>query len=499
MSKGYPLQQSAPAVAGWRPHVAALGAAAFAGLAVAVIATTFGERSVYYLATAALACAAALIMLTREEPLRFVSLAMIAGLPLASALVPPGRFGLTVFDAVMLMLLIGVLWQRWAAAEKTLPLFPTRSLLLAWVLYLPCVALSQFPSESLIATASICGAYTFFWLMLAEQRRRDGFERLALLFAAVLVVTALGTFVDYAFRTNLSLRTGNLNRLTYLGFTQIYRPGGFFQDPQAAGAFIAILVTFLLVLTLRGRFRAPRAGAIVWLAIFMGLAALALTISRAAIIACLGVSALALFAFNAWSAHIKVAISGLLVITVLFAAQTSRDFWLDQLPRSFRERLLQTDEEYQDRLKVWFDTWEMFAKHPVTGIGPSSFRPYLLATRPGVVNYYGIGSATGAGYVPDQPESGYLKILYEGGLLGSLAALLLVGDALRRALAVIGARSANSDARTECIAALAGLITLGVTFVTLFNVSEPRLSAVFAFLLAVIWHRSLERRPGGGA
>jgi len=394
----------------------------------------------------------------------------------------------------MVALMIGALWQRFTAGAEKMPLFPTNSLWLAWLLFLPCIALTQFPLMSLIAAASIGGLYTFFLLALAEQRRPDGFERLVVLLAAVLVVMALGTFVDYVFRMNLSLREGNLNRLTYLGFTQIYRPGGFFTDPQSAGAFMATLVTFLVVLTLRGRFRAARANAIVWLAIVAGLAALALTISRGAIAACLGVSALALFMFNTWSAHIKAAMAGVLVIVVLLAAQSSPDVLLDQLPTSLRARFLQSREEALQRLTVWFDTWDMFAKHPVTGIGPSSFRSYLLATRPGVVNYYGIATTSGGAYVPDQPESGYLKILYEGGVLGSLAALLLVGDALRRAIVVIGARSRDPAARTDCIAALAGLLTLGVTFVTLFNVSEPRVGALLAFLLAVIWHRSLERR-----
>jgi O-antigen ligase len=465
---------------------------------VAVIATDFGERSIYYLATAALAGAVAFVMWTRKEPLRLVFLIVIAGFPLASALIPPGRFGLSVFDAVMFALMIGVVWQRFAAgAEKTVPLFPTHSWWLAWLLFLPCVALSQFPLMSLIATAAICGMYAFFLLALAEQRRPGGFERLVALLAAVLVVMAVGTFIDYAFRMNLSLREGNLNRLTYLGFTQIYRPGGFFLDPQAAGAFMATLVTFLLVLTLRGRFHAARGSAIVWLAILAGLAALALTISRGAIIACLGVSALALFAFNTWNMPTKLIVATAFAIVAVLASQTSPDVWLDQLPQTFRDRFLQSGVEAQERMKIWFDTWDMFAKHPLTGIGPSSFRPYLLATRPGVVNYYGIGTGAGVTYVPDQPESGYLKILYEGGVLGSLAALLLIADGLRRALAVIGARATNPLARTDCIAALAGLLTLSVTFVTLFNVSEPRLGALFAFLLAVIWHRSLERRASG--
>src|SRR5258706_4619415 len=128
----------------------------------------------------------------------------------------------------------------------------------------------------------------------------------------------------------------------------------------------------------------------------------------------------------------------------------------------------------------------MFADHPLTGIGPGSFRAYLIETQPTVLDHYGYGAETGIAYIPDQPESGYLKILYEGGIAGSIAGLILAGDALRRAISVITGNHADSDARTEGIAALAGLITFAVTFVTLFTVSDARIAAIFAFLLAVI-------------
>jgi O-antigen ligase len=134
----------------------------------------------------------------------------------------------------------------------------------------------------------------------------------------------------------------------------------------------------------------------------------------------------------------------------------------------------------------------MFADHPLTGIGMGSFRTYLLETRPGVVNYYGIGQATGAMYVPDQPENGYLKILYEGGIVGSIAVLIFVGASVRRALQLIWRSDRDSHARTETIAALAGMTTFAITFVTLFTWTDARMSALFTILISVVWWRSIE-------
>jgi O-antigen ligase len=467
--------------------------AAVAGIATAWGGNMFGDRAVYYVAIFGSIGAGTLVAATRNEPLRFVFLALIAALPIAGALVPPGRLSLTVFDVVMLFLTITLVARRLASSAPNRPvLLPTRSLVIAWALCVPCVVLSQFPALSLAACVLMFATYAFFLLCLAELRRERGFERLVILLSVVAIVMAVGVLIDYLWHVNLSLRRANMNQVTYLGGIEVYRAGGFFQDPQACGAFFAVLITFLLVLAVRGRFAGARLRAIVWLAIGAGFAALALTLSRSAILSCLLISAIALFAFNAWSWHLKAAIAATVIVAATVISQTSFDAWLGLLPDTARNRLLQLPEEIDNRLTIWLDTWDMFANHPVTGIGPGSFQSYLIHTRPGVTDYYGVGAAAGGiEYIPDQPESGYLKIFYEGGIVGSAAALLLAGDAVRRALK--GAASASADARTECIAALAGLLTFAVTFVTLFTVGDQRVGAVLAFLLAVIWSRSLPR------
>jgi O-antigen ligase len=211
-------------------------------------------------------------------------------------------------------------------------------------------------------------------------------------------------------------------------------------------------------------------------------------------LACLSVSGLALFAFNRWNAAAKLVAAGGMALLAMLAALTPAETWLNVLPAAVAERFLQSRAEFDDRLFIWSDTWDTFADHPLAGIGLGSFQSYLAKTRPGVFNYYGIGEAAGVEYIPDQPESGYLKILYEGGIIGSLAALLVAGDALRRAVTVVVAGDhTDPDARTEAIAALAALTTFAVTFVTLFTVSDGRIAGILAFFLAVIWHRSLQR------
>ena len=470
-----------------------LAVAALAGMATAIAGNLAGYRAFYYVALFSFIVVAGAVTVTRREPLRFAFLALIVAFPIASALVPPGRLGLTVFDLVMLVLTVGLVGKRIASPEAGERFFPTPSLWAAWLTSVPCVVFSRDPGLSVQLYVLLFAGYGFFLYALRELRRKGGLERLSLLFSIVLLCMTAGLFVDHFLHINLSLRGSNLNQLTYSSGLEIYRAGGFFQDPQKGGAFNACLITFLLILAVRGRFRAMKLRFLIWIAIAAGLVSLATTISRAAIASCLLVSAAAVFVLNRWSAAFKLLIAAGLVLALLGIALTPAETWLSALPATVAERFRTTGAELDNRVKIWFDTWEMFAHHPLTGIGPATFQGYLMATRPTVFDYYGIGAGKGVVYVPDNPESGYFKILYEGGIAGSLAALLLVGDALRRALAVAAARSADPDARSEALAALAGLFTLGLTFVTLTTLSDQRMLALLALFLAVIWHRSLPR------
>jgi O-antigen ligase len=475
---------------------AALAAMALlAGMAVAVIGNMVGYRAIYYVAVLVLFSIGGLVTLTRREPLRFAFLASIVCFPVAAAVIPPERLGLTVFHAGMVALAIGLIGKKLSGSGTAFEsIFPAKSLLVAFLFMIPCIVSSQYPLWSLqVFIFENLVVYIFLLFALEELKQDKGFERLVLVTSVVLIFMAVGLYLDHFLQMNLSLRGSNPNQLTFSeDGLEIYRAGGFFQDPQIAGAYLAPMITFLLLLAVRGRFRKMQMRYLVWAAVVIALGALVTTISRSAILACVAVSAITLLAFNSWNAAVKLVIFGsalVLAMTMMFMpAQT----WQGVAPPVIAARFVNLHEDWEIRRKIWFDTWDMFADHPLTGIGPGSFRPYLIETRPTVVDHYGLGAATGTTYIPDQPESGYLKIFYEGGILGSIAALLVAGDTLRRAITLMISKKANSDARTEAIAAVAGLITFAATFVTLYTLSDPRLAAISSFLIAVILHRSLQ-------
>lgn len=478
-------------------HVLAL--AACAGVFAGVAGTAAGPRAVYYCAILGAVAIGGFVAVTRREPARFAFLALVAALPLSDALIPPARLGIRLFDAVMLALAMVLIARRLTAPPRDRhPLFPSPSLGGAWLLFATCVAFSLYPIDSAKALlVDVAVYYAFFLYALEELRRPGGFERLTAIWAAVTIVLALGLFIDHFFRINLGLRGSNLNQLSYIMGREIWRAGGFFQDPQKAGAFLASMVAFLLMLAVRGRFVGLRMRLLVWAAVATGMVALFTTIARGAIVACIAVSLLALGAFNRWSAGIKLLTAAALAAALLVAAVVPVDAWLDLMPRSVAARFAQMADELNIRITIWFDTWDMFARHPLTGVGPGAFQSYLLETRPGMTGYYGIGVAEGVRYVPEQPENGYLTILYEGGLVGSVATLLVAGDALRRLFTVLARGAGNADARSEAIATLAGLVSFGVTFTTLFTPGDPRIAALLMFLLAIAWRHTLRTGEPG--
>src|SRR6185436_12354564 len=369
------------------------GIGVLAGIATAVIGNMAGLRAIYYVFVLLLFTIGGLVTLTRREPLRFAFLALLVCLPIAAAQIPPGRLELTLFHAAMVVLTIGMIGKKLSGSTTAFePLFPTKALSLAALLIIPCIVFSQYPVWSAqVFTFENLTIYVFLLFVLEELKRERGFERLVLVLSIVLIVMAIGLYIDHFLHINLSLRGSNLNQLTFSASRMpIYRAGGFFQDPQKAGAYLGCMITFLLLLSVRGRFRGMPMRYCVWGAIALSSGALLTTISRSALLASVAVSTMALFLFNKWNAAVKVVILAGVMVFAVSIAVTPKEVWVNILPTAVASRLVNLNEDFDTRRKIWFDTWYMFADHPLTGIGFGSFRRYLIETQPTVLDHYGL-------------------------------------------------------------------------------------------------------------
>ena len=473
--------------------------AVFSGLVVAFVGNAVGIFSLIYLGALILVISALSLLLAAKNPVhRVTSMALIA-LPIIGYSVPPRRFAVSLLEVILFVLLILILWKRlWRTKgghQDELVLFPARSLIWVQVLLLPSVIFSMYPLVSVGNFVLNFCLYLLFIAFVNECLRAPDNDHLLRMLIYGTIVLGVGVALDRATGVNLALEVANSNQLSIADGTIVTRARGFFGDPQKAAQFMACAGCFLTVLLVRRRFaRQPRLRWLAIMAVLISLVALVLTGSRGALLAMgFGLSA-GFLLFNPWSLPVKL-MTGLLVgVVATVALQLPLGVYQAVVPRSVAARFAYVDQSAQERVKIWFDTWRMFADQPLQGIGLGSFRSYMAESSSVTRNFYGIGSRSGGDvYIPNQPESGYFKILYEGGLLGSLAALILLGATLARFFVVLHSRTLSADKKSEAIAAMTSLTVFAITFVTLFTISERRIVVLLALMMAFIWAPSLSR------
>lgn len=479
-------------------YVAFMSFAVFLGLAVAILGNMLGIHVLYYLIALAAIVGGSIVVFLHPNPERLLFLLTVIGLPLVATMLPPRRFGISLFDAMMLVSLVIVLTRHWANPHiaQSSPFFVSWHFLLAYSGLFILIALSHFKLHSLWVWVETLAIFVFFRSAVSYLNEKDGFERLVRWLSVAVIILFIGVLIDRFAHINLTLGGGNPNQYLLLKGELIRRAGGFFQDPQKSAQFFGCVAAFLFPLLIRQRFPG-QLSKLAGIAFLISLAGILLSGSRMALIAVLVVIPLSMTFLSRSSGVIRFLILfGTMTAALTVASMVPLDSWAALLPSQITARFETLGESLEFRMHIWFDTWKMFADQPLWGIGPGSFRDYLRTTNPTSLGFYGLGALTGEEYIPDQPENGYLKILYEGGIIGSFCALILVWAALRKGISQALSSSSGEAAQTEALAALAGLAVFGITFLTLFTPSDEKNVVVLCLLFAVLWQGNKQTKSG---
>lgn len=255
----------------------------------------------------------------------------------------------------------------------------------------------------------------------------------------------------------------------YAGTALIRQGSGLFQDPQKAGQFIAVLMTYFVILLAQDIIRIRLTRHLLWAAVIVSFPALLMTVSRLAIVSGLLASLIGYIVFNRTSlaGRAILAMSAVLCIVIYFGFG-QLELVKSMLPDELQKRFNVAGQSRYGRMQIWENSWPIFLEHPWTGIGPGTYQEYQMVLEPQLRQYQKKG-----GFVPDQPENGYLKILYEGGTIGTASFLLLLGSFLLRAARVLSGRYPREfKARTWAV--LGGGVVFLSTFTTIFTMSDPR-------------------------
>ena len=476
-----PMSQTATAIK-YAPYGALVMFVVIVASAILIMMVSFAAvKALYVIPAVSTALAIGTFGLTRKDPVLYFVACTIFLLPIVGLGVPPRAFEISVFNvfssfAAFGMLLRASSYLRHADFKESL------FILLAALLLLPSVLKSVDHRHAAITVLGICCVYPVLVGFLSFIRQSDGgYQRLNRWIAVALILVAASIVFERITKINLSFTSLNHNAM---GENGIYRAGGFFQDPQKAAQFASCFGIYFFVLLLRGAIKDDFVKKLAMLAFFSAFMIHVATVSRAAMLsfAFTGLVAVALVSGRSFAVRMAAAaVAVLVVVAFLFFSKEI----IDLLPTSIGARLKHLGEGSAVRLQIWAESWRIFRKAPWFGIGPGDYQENLMQDNPLLRMSHMAG-----GYVPDQPESGYLKILYEVGIYGVVIALAVFA---RFAIGIRRCIVRGGSARDAGFAVAFTLIVFAMSFTTLFTVSDPRNLLILVILGAIIL--AFERAP----
>jgi len=420
-------------------------------------------------------------LLVKRRPTWILFSILLGAFPILGIIMPPVRLQLSVFHAVALILLLLCLRASRDECPKT---FFSRDLVYFWgplLLLLPSILLAINVQHSGIEWLEMWGYYAVVIVGLGYfsdvRRVNNAHALLSVSLAVISISVLLHKLVGVRFDWLYAERS-----LVSAGSTLVKQGSGLFQDPQKAAQVIAMLTAYLTVVWKRKAVPKGAVRLMVGVSILLAIPALFLTLSRIAIAAGVFFSVVGLFLLSrqappTWTI-VRVAVIGVLVIVGLTLGAGGL---VSLLPSELQGRFSTVDVSAIGRWQIWTDTFNIFLSHPLFGIGPGNYKEYFIQAN-SVATDLRTGLPTG--YVPDQPESGYLKILYEVGAIGTLAVLWFVWAAGRQIASNL--RSPMPDVRSRAWGVVVAMGVFLVTFVTLFTVSDARSAILPIFFLTMM-------------
>ncbi len=239
----------------------------------------------------------------------------------------------------------------------------------------------------------------------------------------------------------------------------------FFQDPQKYAQFLSMCILMMF----SGKY-IKKSYSTFWILLIAitGFVAILFTGGRAA----LGGFTAGLFLILLFS-DLKIKwVFILIAIPVIFLVVEYQEY----IPLLNRASV---DESFDFRIQIWKEAWQTFLDHPIFGIGIGNYANYVSQHYPhqfwmndNDITYY------------DHPESGYLKVLVEFGIMGMLLFSIYFLTPIFNAVQTIYRNSDNVS-----LYFLAALVSWLISFQTVYSLGDIRIK-----ILVIIGLISLQFR-----
>lgn len=424
-----------------------------------------------------LAACCGFYLLSRPNIFASTRLAIFSLIPIINITLPPKRFDFSVFT-VLLIICFLVLLIRVLLKKDAINLIPDKLAFLFLLSALPPVFLGFDPLNSIEYFLKVLMLdYLFFIILYDFLSEKNAFYDIVKYLALALIFISLGIFFEFITGINLSGEGKNVNALR-----EFTRCAGFFQDPQKAAQFLAVGITFFILLLCRNVPLGKTGSRLVSVSLFVSFVALLLTASKNGIITGALMSTSAVLIFNKNSTLRNVFLFFLLPLALLMLLVFQGPITSMVLKSSAGARMTGISQSADTRLNIWYENWLAFQNYGnlVTGIGPGNYQELIMRADPELREDMAAGR-----YVPNQPESGYLKIFYETGLFSLMGLFLFLIGIVHKAAKSFFA-SEQTVSTSIAISASFALVAFSFGFVTLFTVTDNKNLMIFVIMYALL-------------
>jgi O-antigen ligase len=320
--------------------------------------------------------------------------------------------------------------------------------------------------DSITDSVQLLAVFFFAKVLIDEFKQDLGFRDSILKCMKVTLIFSI-VFLFFQFIFGPSFSFSKSQNINVAGGIAIRYPS-FFQDPQKYAQYLS--ASSLLMLLLPGKARG-KTSQISLLLCGLSMIALLFTGGRAA----LGGWLLALMIIVVLgNAQYRAAIISVTVLVSLFVYNFS-----DVIPIFKRDDLA---DAYAFRYAIWQDAFAIFQDHPFFGIGLGNYANYVSVHNP---DQYWMSDNEITLY--DHPESGYLKLLTEFGLIGFLAAMLFIIKPM-----FAGLQQYFKTKDLSLVILVSALFTWMIGFYTVYSLGDIRIKLLIVGILCMLIATSSE-------
>jgi len=241
----------------------------------------------------------------------------------------------------------------------------------------------------------------------------------------------------------------------------VVRYPSYFQDPQKYSQFLAAASFILLIDTKRSK----TSYTISILTAIISIICILLAGGRAGLTGwILGLMIVLIFGVGRYRKVVLISLVFISIIAIGFANKFS----------IFQREAF--DESYNFRMSIWSSAYDIFKEHPVLGIGVGNYANYVAINKP---DQFWI--AENEIVIYDHPESGYLKLLIEFGIIGFCAILLIILFPI-----IEGFFQYLKSKNSILLFFLCSLISWMVGFYSVYSLGDIRISLLIILIICIL-------------